>query len=78
MRRFKPGENCGVATCSLRVETEVREEQITEAAARIVDVMMGNDHSWRARIHHSDFLESADWLMALTYARAALGVRVHP
>lgn len=49
----------------------------TEAAANIMDVMMGGNRSWRERVDFADtlgstFLESADWQQALTYARAAL------
>lgn len=44
----------------------------TLAAAAIIDCMMGGKTAWRERMHESDFLESADWLTALEYARAAL------
>lgn len=49
----------------------------TEAAANIIDCIMGGDRSWRERVGFTDivgcnFLESADWLTALEYARAAL------
>ena len=43
-----------------------------EAASNIVDVWMGGRQEWRERLHESDFLESADWEMALQLADAAL------
>lgn len=42
------------------------------AAGRIIDIMSGGNLDWRTRINDSDFLESADWLCALSYADAAL------
>jgi hypothetical protein len=42
------------------------------AAAAIVDIWMGGDQTWRARLHDSDFLESADWQNALELSRAAI------
>ena len=44
----------------------------TMAAGRIIDVMTGGKFDWRSRLDESDFLESADWLTALSYADAAL------
>lgn len=46
--------------------------ELTTAAAAIIDVMSGDDTSWRGRLHDSDFLESADWQQAVRYAEAAL------
>lgn len=48
---------------------------VTAAAAAIVDIWMGDDRLWRTRINDSDFLESADWTMAVRLARAVLSVK---
>ena len=45
--------------------------RITEAAANIVDVWMGGRTEWRKTLHHDDFLESADWEMAMNLPQAA-------
>jgi hypothetical protein len=46
--------------------------KVAAGAASIVDVMMGGDLSWRARLNDNDFLESSDWQMAMEYSFAAL------
>ena len=48
---------------------------VTLAAGTIIDMMTGGKLDWRARVGESDFLESADWLTAMAYARAALNAR---
>ncbi len=48
----------------------------TEAAGNIIDIMSGGRLDWRERLEDSDFLESADWLMALAYADAALRAHI--
>jgi hypothetical protein len=54
---------------------ESDQNTVTAAAAAIVDIWMGNDRSWRTRINDSDFLESADWQMAVKLATAALDAK---
>jgi hypothetical protein len=49
---------------------EVPETVRTAAAANIVDIWMGDNVEWRHRLEESDFLESADWAMALVLADA--------
>ena len=44
---------------------------VVEAAGRIIDLMSGGKLDWRKKLHESDFLESADWLIAMAYARTA-------
>lgn len=44
---------------------------LTQAAGRIIDIMCGGNFDWRD-LEDSTFLESADWLTAMAYARAAL------
>lgn len=46
--------------------------KVTVAAAAIVDIWMGGDQTWRAKLSDSDFLESADWQRACEEARAVL------
>jgi hypothetical protein len=50
-------------------------DKVTLGAAAIVDIWMGGAR-WRWRLEDSEFLSSADWLMAVRLATAVLKATV--
>lgn len=49
--------------------------RVASAAAAIMDVFMGGDQAWRARMDQSEILDSADWARAVELATAVLSPR---
>jgi hypothetical protein len=46
--------------------------RVIEGATAIVDIWMGGNRDWRSRLEQQEFLDSADWKMALRLAEAVL------